>query len=87
METGGRKFSFTGLLFALLLALELSFVADMLTTRATTNLPAAALALVFLLSFILLFILSLRKKGLVKWMFILFTAVSRKRMKPCPPLA
>ena len=75
METGSRKFSFTGLLFALLLALELSFVADMLTTRATTNLPAAALALVFLLSFILLFILSLRKKGLVKWMFILFTAV------------
>ena len=75
METGSRRFSFTGLLFALLLALELSFVADMLTTRATTNLPAAALALVFLLSFILLFILSLRKKGLVKWMFILFTAV------------
>ncbi len=75
MEIGSRKFSFSGLLFALLLALELSFVTDMLSTRAVTNLPAAALALVFSLSFILLFILSLRRRGLVKWMFILFTAV------------
>ncbi len=75
METGGRKFSFTGLLFALLLALELSFVTDMLTTRANSNLPAPALGLIFVLSFALLFILNLKKKGLVKWMFILFTAV------------
>ena len=75
METGSRRFSFSGLLFALLLALELSFVTDMLTTRAVSNLPAAALGAVFALSFTAFFILGLRKKALVKWMFILFTAV------------
>lgn len=75
METGSRKFSFLGLLFALLLAFELSFVTDMLTTRALTNLPAFALGLVFVLSFLLLALLSRLKKGLVKWLFMLFTAV------------
>lgn len=75
METGGRKFSFSGLLFALLLAMELSFVTDMLTTRAVSNLPALALALVFALSFFAFAVLSQLKKGLVKWLFILFTAV------------
>ena len=75
METGGRKFSFSGLLFALLLAMELSFVTDMLTTRAVSNLPALALALVFALSFLAFAVLSQLKKGLVKWLFILFTAV------------
>lgn len=75
METGSRKFSFSGLLFALLLALELSFVTDMLTTRAVSNLPALALALVFALSFLAFAVLSQLKKGLVKWLFILFTAV------------
>ena len=75
METGSRKFSFSGLLFALLLALEIGFVTDMLSTRAAGGLPAPALALVLALSFVVLFVLSLKKRGLVQWMFLLFTAV------------
>lgn len=55
--------------------MELSFVTDMLTTRAVSNLPALALALVFALSFLAFAVLSQLKKGLVKWLFILFTAV------------
>ena len=75
METGSRKFSFSGLLFALLLALELSFVTDMLTTRAVSNMPVLALGLVFALSFLVFAVLGQLKSRLIKWLFILFTAV------------
>ncbi len=75
METRGRRLSFSGLLFALLLALELSFVTDMLTTRAVSNLPAAILAAVFALSFIAFAVLGQLRHGLIKWLFLLFTAV------------
>ncbi len=76
METGSRRFSFSGLLFALLLALELSFVTDMLTARADGGLSAQALGLVFALSFLALAVLGQLKKKLVKWLFLLFTAVA-----------
>ena len=75
MENGSRKFSFSGLLFALLLALELSFVTDMLTTRAVSNMPVLALGLVFALSFLIFAVLGQLKSRLIKWLFILFTAV------------
>lgn len=75
METGRKKFHFIGLIFALLLAGELSFVVDMLTTRAVTNLPAKVLALVFAVSFLLFAVLGLLRPKLVKWCFLLFTAV------------
>ena len=75
METSGRRFSFSGLLFALLLALELSFVTDMLTTRAISNLPAMTLGIIFALSFLAFAVLGQMKSRLIKWLFILFTAV------------
>lgn len=76
METGGRRFSFSGLLFALLLALELSFIADMLATRGERGLPALALGLIFALSLLGFAVLGQLKKKLVKWLFILLTAVA-----------
>lgn len=75
MEIGIKKprLRLGGLIFALLLAAEISFVLDMVTTRADGHFPARALLLVFAVCFLAGLILSLFRPRLMPWLFWGFT--------------
>lgn len=71
METRKKKIRLRlgGLIFALLLAAELTFMLDIATTRAVENFPVKGLLLVFTACFLAGLLLSLFHPRLMPWLF------------------